>query len=80
MKFKLLRAIMSFFAVMILMSVLEVTCSAQFGTDELYELLLLDKKISSGKLSLIVPLGIGWCEAVPVDRGELRQWLEAAYE
>ena len=51
-----------------------------YGADELYELLLLDKKISSGKLSLIVPLGIGWCEAIPVDRGKLRQWLEAAYD
>ena len=39
MKFKLLRAIMSFFAVMILMSVLAVTCGAQFGTDELYDAL-----------------------------------------
>ena len=48
--------------------------------DELYELLLLDKKISSGKLALIVPLAIGWCEAVPVDREQLRKWLEAAYE
>lgn len=54
--------------------------ATDYGADELYELLLLDKKISSGKLSLIVPLGIGWCEAVPVDRGELRQWLEAAYD
>ena len=51
-----------------------------YKADELYELLLLDKKISSGKLSLIVPLGIGWCEPIPVDRGKLREWLEAAYD
>ena len=51
-----------------------------YTADELYELLLLDKKISSGKLALIVPLAIGWCEAVPVDREQLRKWLEAAYE
>ena len=51
-----------------------------YRADELYELLLLDKKISSGKLSLIVPFAIGWCEAVPVDREQLRKWLEAAYE
>ena len=51
-----------------------------FEAEELYELLLLDKKISSGKLSLIVPRGIGWCEPVPVGREELRQWLEAAYD
>lgn len=54
--------------------------ATDYGADELYELLLLDKKISSGKLSLIVPFAIGWCEAVPVDREQLRKWLEAAYE
>ena len=51
-----------------------------YAADELYELLLLDKKISSGKLALIVPLGIGWCEPVPVDLVQLRAWLEAAYD
>lgn len=51
-----------------------------YTADELYELLLLDKKISSGKLALIVPLGIGWCEPVPVDLVQLREWLEAAYD
>ena len=51
-----------------------------YTADELYELLLLDKKISSGKLALIVPLGIGWCEPVPVDLLQLREWLEAAYD
>ena len=52
----------------------------EYRSDELYELLLLDKKISSGKLALIVPLAIGWCEPVPVNPEHLRQWLEAAYD
>ena len=52
----------------------------EFRADELYELLLLDKKISSGKLALIVPLAIGWSEPMPVNPEQLRQWLEAAYD
>ena len=52
----------------------------EYRADELYELLLLDKKISSGKLALIVPLAIGWSEPMPVNPEQLRQWLEAAYD
>ena len=52
----------------------------EYAPEELYETLLLDKKIASGKLHLIVPRGIGWCEVVAVSPDELRQWLEAGYE
>ena len=52
----------------------------EFGPDELTETLLLDKKFSGGRLHLIVPRAIGWCEIVPVTPQELRQWLEAGYE
>lgn len=52
----------------------------EYGPEELYETLLLDKKIAYGKLHLIVPRGIGWCEILAVNPDELRQWLEAGYE
>ena len=39
MKFKMLRAIMSICAVMVLISALAVNCGAQFGTDELHDAL-----------------------------------------
>ena len=51
-----------------------------FTPDELMDVLLLDKKISSGKLHLIVPRRIGQCDIVPVTVDELRDWLEKAYE
>ena len=51
-----------------------------YPADVLFDLLLLDKKISSGKLNLIVPRGIGLAETVPVDMDALKDWLEAAYE
>ena len=52
----------------------------EYSPEELYETLLLDKKFDAGKLHLIVPRGIGWCEVVAVNPDELRQWLEAGYE
>ena len=51
-----------------------------YSAEELYDTLLLDKKISSGKLHLVVPRSIGCCNTVAVDPEELRGWLEAAYE
>ena len=51
-----------------------------YSAEELYDTLLLDKKISSGKLHLVVPRFIGCCNTVAVDPEELRGWLEAAYE
>ena len=52
----------------------------EWDAEDLYELMLLDKKFHSGKLHLIVPKSIGWCEVLPVSREELRSWLESAYE
>lgn len=52
----------------------------EYSAEELYDTLLLDKKISAGKLHLIVPKAIGWCEPLPVGPEELRVWLEAACE
>ncbi len=51
-----------------------------YSPDELYETLLLDKKFASGKLHLIVPRAVGWCETLAVTPEELRLWLEAGYE
>ena len=51
-----------------------------YHPEELYDTLLLDKKFDSGKLHLIVPRGIGWCEQLALAPEELRQWLEAGYE
>ncbi len=48
--------------------------------ENLLEPMLLDKKISSGRLHFIVPRDIGVCETVPVSPEELPRWLEAAYE
>ena len=51
-----------------------------YHPEELYGTLLLDKKFDSGKLHLIVPRGIGWCEQLALSPEELRQWLEGGYE
>ena len=51
-----------------------------YPADDLYDIILLDKKISSGCLHLVVPRSIGWCEIIPVDAQGLRTWLEACYE
>ena len=51
-----------------------------FSADELYERLLLDKKLVSGKLHLIIPRSVGWCEEIAVTPDELKEWLEACYE
>ena len=49
-----------------------------YGEDELFSALLLDKKIADGKINLVFPKGIGWCEIVPVSRDALRQLLAVA--
>ena len=48
-----------------------------YTADELCDILLLDKKISSGRLHLIVPRTIGRCDIIPAAPDELRDWLEA---
>ncbi len=46
-----------------------------YAPEELMETLLLDKKISGGKLHLIVPRFIGGCDIIPVGPEELPAWL-----
>ena len=38
--------------------------------------MMLDKKIADGKMNLVLPRSIGWCEIVPVAKDELRQLLK----
>ncbi len=52
----------------------------EWDAEELFGLILADKKLTSGKLHLIVPKAIGWCEIVALNIQELRSWLEAAYD
>ena len=52
----------------------------EWPAKELFDLILMDKKIYSGKLHLIVPKAIGWCEIEALNFQELRLWLEAAYD
>ncbi len=58
----------------------ELPTEPEWGADELFDLLLQDKKFYSGKLHLIVPKSIGWCVIMPLNMTELRSWLEAAYD
>lgn len=51
-----------------------------YGADELFSTLLLDKKIADGKMNLVLPKSIGWCEVVPVSTDELRRLLQAGCE
>lgn len=46
-----------------------------FPADALYKAMLSDKKISGGKINLIVPGRIGSCRMVKVPEGELCGWL-----
>ena len=67
-------------AVLQLLQRFDLPTYTDFLPEELYDTLLLDKKFDSGKLHLIVPRGIGWCEQLALAPEELRQWLEAGYE
>ena len=67
-------------AVLDLLRQYELPINCEYTAEQLFEILLLDKKIASGKLNLVVPKSIGWCEIVPVGKSELRNWLEASYE
>ncbi|MBR4474842.1 MAG: 3-dehydroquinate synthase [Oscillospiraceae bacterium] len=50
----------------------------EYSAEDLFSILLLDKKIADGKMHLVLPKSIGWCEIVPVSRDELRHLLAAA--
>ena len=63
-------------AVAALLRKYDLPTETDYTADELYNTLLLDKKISGGKLHLIVPREIGRCDIIPVTPDELRFWLE----
>jgi len=48
-----------------------------YSAEELFSILLLDKKIADGKMNLVLPKSIGWCETVPVSQDELWTLLQA---
>jgi len=48
-----------------------------YSADDLLGIVLSDKKISSGSISLIVPNEIGRCSIEKVPAEEIRQWLNA---
>ena len=48
-------------------------CSA----DELFKTARSDKKVSNGKISLIVPEAVGKCRILPIPEAELRDWMQA---
>lgn len=48
-----------------------------YSADELLSIVLSDKKMSSGSISLIVPAEIGRCTIEKVPAAEIRQWLNA---
>ena len=47
-----------------------------FSADELAEACMADKKIAGGRLHLVVPEAIGRCRIIPVERNEIRSWIE----
>ena len=47
-----------------------------FASDELAEACTADKKISDGKLHLVVPTEIGKCRIIEMETDEIKSWLE----
>lgn len=66
----------SFGAILELLQRFGLPTETEYGADELFSIMLLDKKIADGKMNLVLPKSIGWCEVVPVSKAELRQMLE----
>lgn len=46
-----------------------------FGSHELFEACKVDKKISGGRMHLIVPEEIGKCRIIPIEIDEIQSWL-----
>ena len=67
----------SFDAILELLQRFGLPTETEYGPEELYPIMLLDKKIADGKMNLILPKSIGWCEVVPVSKDELWRLLEA---
>jgi len=51
-----------------------------FGAEEVYNIMLSDKKRETGSISLIVPTAIGVCERRKMPVEEARKWIDAALE
>ena len=64
-------------AVIALLRAFGLPTETAYSADELYDALLLDKKISGGRLHLIVPRAIGSCDILPLTAEEAYKWLEA---
>ena len=62
-------------AIMELLRRFELPTETTYSAEELFSILLLDKKIADGKMNLVLPKSIGWCEIVPVSKEELRVLL-----
>ena len=65
-------------AVLTLLRAYGLPTETEYGAGELFDTLRLDKKISGGRLHLIVPRSVGQCEVLPLSEAELRDWLEAS--
>lgn len=67
----------SFDAIVGLLQHFGLPTETAYGADELFSIMMLDKKIANGKLNLVLPRSIGWCEIVPVTKDELGRLLKA---
>ena len=66
----------SFDAILSLLQVFGLPVVTEYGADELFSIMMLVKKIAEGKINLVLPRSIGWCEIVPVSKDRLRQLLK----
>ena len=66
----------SFDAILSLLRHFGLPTETEYGAEELFSIMMLDKKIADGKMNLVLPRSIGWCEIVPVSKDELSQLLK----
>jgi 3-dehydroquinate synthase len=66
----------SFDAILSLLRHFGLPTETEYDAEELFSIMMLDKKIADGKMNLVLPRSIGWCEVVPVSKDELRQLLK----
>ena len=67
----------SFDAILELLRSFGLPTETEYSADELFSIMMLDKKIANGKINLVLPRSIGWCEIVPVTKNELGRLLKA---
>lgn len=63
--------------ILALLERLGLPTATEYSLEQLYQAALLDKKIRSGSLDLVVPEDIGRCRLVKIKTAELRQWMQA---